>query len=72
MSGITLEIAQAKLQEWLAADSAVSKNQSISVDGRTLSRADAAQITEKIEYWNKWVNRLSARRGSRIRQVRVL
>lgn len=65
MAGITLTIAQAKLDLWLAADEAVSTGQSYSIKDRSLSRADAAEITRKIDYWQAWVSRLTP--GARMR-----
>lgn len=65
-SGITLETAQAQLDRWVAADAAVSESQSYSIAGRSLTRADAGEITEKIKYWQRQVARLSnasSRRG---------
>jgi hypothetical protein len=59
MAGVTLAVAQAQLELWLAADAAVASGQSYSIKDRSLSRADAAEITNKIEYWNGWVQRLS-------------
>lgn len=59
MTGITQAQAQAHLDEWLAADLAVSKGQAYSIGGRTLSRADAATIRENIEFWDRQVKRLS-------------
>lgn len=67
MAGITLDQAQTALANWLAADAAVSKNQSYSLGGRTLSRADAREIRENISYWNRVVMRLSRGSGARIR-----
>jgi len=65
---ITLETAQAQLDAWIAADAAVSKGQAYEIAGRKMTRADAAAITEKIDYWNRWVNRLSrGGRGARVR-----
>lgn len=66
MAGITLEQAQAKLERWLAADDAVASGQSYSIDGRSLSRADAAEIRANIDYWEAKVNRLSRGGGIRI------
>ena len=66
MPGITLQKAQEQLDLWLAADAAVAGGQSYSIKDRSLSRADAAEITQKIEYWNGWVQnlaRVNARRG---------
>ncbi len=59
MAGITQEQAQAHLDEWLAADLAVSKGQAYTIGGRSLSRADAATIRENIEFWDRQVKRLS-------------
>jgi hypothetical protein len=69
MPGITLEIAQAQLQRWLDADTGVAKSQSYSIDDRTLTRANAAEITNKIEYWSLKVQLLSARASGRGRSV---
>lgn len=59
MAGISQAQAQAHLDEWLAADLAVSKGQAYSIGGRSLSRADAAIIRSNIEFWNRQVKRLS-------------
>lgn len=59
MAGITQAQAQSHLDEWLAADFAVSKGQAYSIGGRTLSRADAATIRANIEFWDRQVKRLS-------------
>lgn len=71
MAGITLAAAQASLDAWLAADLAVASRQSYSINGRSLTAADAGQITEKIRYWQGQVTRLSqsGRRRSRTRYV---
>ena len=59
MAGITLAFAQAQLELWLAADAAVASNQSYSIKDRSLTRADAGEITSKIEYWNGWCQKLA-------------
>lgn len=59
MPGITLAFAQQQLESWLEADAAVARNQSYSMRDRSLTRADAAEITNKIEYWNGWVQKLT-------------
>ena len=56
---LTLETAQAHLDAWLAADLAVAQNQSYSVAGRSLSRADSAEIRQNIAHWRGEVQRLS-------------
>ncbi len=65
MSGITLAQAQERLDGWLAADAAVSSNQSYSINDRTLTRANAAEIRRNIDYWSDKVEKLSARSGGR-------
>lgn len=67
MAGITLATAEAQLQVWLEADAAVAKGQSYSIAGRSLARTDATAITEKIDYWQSQVSRLSARASGRSR-----
>ena len=62
--GISLEQARSKLDAWMAADDAVAKNQSYSISGRMLTRANASEIRANIEYWNQKVARLE-RRGRR-------
>jgi hypothetical protein len=66
MAGITLDQAQTKLSEWMAADSAVASGQAYEIHGRKMTRANAAEIQSNITYWNSWVVRLS-RTGMRIR-----
>jgi len=65
MPGITLAQAQTQLQLWLDADAAVSKSQSYSIAGRSLSRADAGEITRKIDYWSVKVTKLETAAAGR-------
>jgi len=65
MAGITLAQAEAKLAEWLAADTAVVSGQAYSISGRSLTRANAREIRENIVFWDKQVKRLT-RGGIRI------
>lgn len=60
MAGITLQTAQAQLELWIEADQRVSRNQSYSIAGRDYTRADAAAITAKIEFWDRKVRELTA------------
>jgi hypothetical protein len=71
MAGITLAQAEAQLELWIAADTAVASGQEYQIAGRTLRRADAGEISRKIDYWNSWVQRLSrgGNGGMRIRGV---
>jgi len=61
MAGITLTDAEANLALWLAADAAVAASQSYSIKDRSLSRADAGEIRQHIDYWQNWVTKLTAR-----------
>lgn len=49
---ISLSDAQTALAAWVAADLAVATGQAYSMGTRTLTRADAAEITNKIAYWS--------------------
>jgi len=55
MTTITLTEARAHLADWLAADTAVSKKQSYSINNRQLTKADASLISEKITFWRREV-----------------
>lgn len=68
MAGITLEIAQAKLTEYLTAETAVLAGQDITIDGTRFTRADLAAVQKGIEIWNSRVNRLT-RGGLAVREV---
>ena len=60
MAGITLAQAETNLAAWLAASEAVAASQSYSIEGRSLTRANAAEIREQIDFWQGWVKKLSA------------
>jgi len=66
MAGITLAQAEAKLTLWLAAEEAVATGQSYTIAGRSLTRADAGVIGERVTYWDKKVKSLD-RGGPRVR-----
>ena len=68
MAGITLAQAEAKLALWMAADDAVAGGQAYKIDGREMTKADARAISENIDKWNAWVQRLArGTRGARTR-----
>lgn len=70
MPGITLEQAEAQLALWIAASTAVASNQSYSINGRSLTRVDAREIRENIDYWQNWVVTLTpGEANSRTRYV---
>lgn len=60
MAGITLAQAEAALAGWIAADAALQTGQSVRHEnGRTLTRADAGEIRQNIDYWNNKCQQLS-------------
>lgn len=65
MAGITLEQAEAKLTLWLTAEEAVASEQSYTIGDRTVTIANATEITNKIIFWDKQVKRLT-RGGIRV------
>ena len=71
MAGITLAQAQAQLDAWLAASLAVSSNQSYSIAGRSLSRANASEISAMVDKWESKVKQLSASNAG-VRRTRYL
>lgn len=59
MAGITLAEAEARLQEYLTAESAVLSNQSYRIKDREMTRADLKDIREGIVFWDSRVRSLS-------------
>lgn len=59
MVGITAAQAQARLDAWLTAESALETAQSFTHKGRSLTRANLGEIREQIEFWEKRALRLS-------------
>jgi hypothetical protein len=59
MAGITSAEAQAQLTAWLAASTAVASGQAYSINGRSLTRANAKEIREMIKFWDGQVKSLS-------------
>ena len=65
---VTLTEARQHLQVWLAADLALAEGKELRIGSRTLTRADAAEIKERIGYWQREINRLSGQ-SRRFRRV---
>lgn len=59
MAGITLAQAEAKLAEYLAAETKVLKGQSVSIDGESLTRANLDFIQRGITAWDARVKNLT-------------
>lgn len=76
MAGITLEQAQAHLDAWLAAELAVASSQSYTIDtgngSRSLTRADAAEISKMVTIWDQRVKSLTPVAGGGRRRVRYI
>lgn len=72
MAGITLVQAQAQLDAWLAASLAVAQGQSYEIAGRRLARADAAEVTRNVQYWQQQVTLLTRAAAGRSRSRTVL
>ena len=53
---LTSTQAQTALDAWIAADLAVAKGQSYSMNGRTLTLSNAKEIREQIQYWERRVS----------------
>lgn len=67
MPAYSLTTAQAKLQEYLTAETAVLGGQETRVGDRLLRRADLEAIREGITYWSRQVEALEAGgRGPRV------
>jgi len=70
MAGITLAQAEAQLSAWLDASTAVAQGQSYTIGARSLTRADAKEIREQIDYWENKVQKLSSGSGGiRVRGI---
>jgi hypothetical protein len=72
MAGITLEQAQAQLDSYLKAETAVLEGQSYEIAGRKLTRANLSDIHAGITVWNRRVGELSARATGRGRSRTVV
>lgn len=60
MSAIDLETAKTMLDLWIAAEKAVASSQEYRIGQKSLTRADAKVITDKINYWRREVSRLES------------
>ena len=65
MAGITLEQAEAKLSEYLAAETKVLKGQRVEIDGESLTRADLQTIQAGIDAWDNRVKQLAGKASGR-------
>lgn len=56
--GITLEIAQKHLDEWLEAELEITTHQSYTLGSKSLTMADLSQVRLAIQYWSGKVEEL--------------
>lgn len=63
MAGITLEQAQAQLEKYLAAETAILSGQEYEIAGRRLRRANLAEVQSGISLWNDRVSQLQAQQN---------
>jgi len=52
--------AETHLAAWIAADTAISVGKAYTIGNRALTRADAAEVKDKITYWNRTVKALAS------------
>lgn len=65
---LTLTTAQSQLDAWVAASAAVATaGQSYTINGRTLTRANANEIRQMIDYWSTKVSQLEEKAAGRSR-----
>lgn len=72
MAGITKAQAEAKLALWMAADEAVAGGQAYTLNGRSLTRANSAEILRNINFWDAKIKELSAGGGVSVRSIEPL
>ena len=70
MAGITLAQAEAKLTEYLTAETAILGGQAFSRNGKMLTMADLATVQEGIRTWETRVQRLA--RSGRMTVMEVI
>ncbi|MGN0885792.1 MAG: DUF6148 family protein [Candidatus Spyradenecus sp.] len=67
MPWVTIDEARESLKMWLEAEKAVATGQSYKIGSRSLTRANLADITKRIQYWRNELERLeSGRSGARV------
>ena len=56
--GITLDVAQKHLEEWLEAELEITTHQSYTLRSKSLTMADLSSVRKQIEYWSGMVEKL--------------
>lgn len=72
--GITLDMAQEHLEQWLEAELVLTTSQSYTLGTKTLTRANLSSIRQEIEYWRGMVAKLESQQsnGGRNRMMRIV
>ena len=71
MGAIDLDTAKKHLEMWLEAEEALATSQSYTIGTMSLTRANLAEVSKRIEYWQNKVNQLS-KNGRRNRVYGVI
>ena len=69
---LSLDEATALRDAWMQAEIAVATGQSYTIGGRTLTRADARYVGQRLAYYDRLVSALQAGRAPGPRFVRVM
>ena len=72
MAGWTLEQARTHLNAYLEADLALATGKSYRIGSRNLTRIDAQEVKERIQFWSNEVERLEAGRKKGMRMIRAV
>jgi hypothetical protein len=72
MAGLTLDIAEAKLALYLAAETKILAGQAVEMDGHRLTRADLRAVQEGIAIWQGRCQQLTATGNGRLRVFEVI
>ena len=72
MASWTLEVAKTHLSAYLEADLALATGKSYKIGSRNLTRLDAAEVKERIQFWSNEVDRLENGRPKGISAYRVV
>jgi hypothetical protein len=71
MTGLTLALAQERLAGWLAADAGLQDGQTVKYNDQLLTRADAAEVRNNIDYWQRKCQELASSEKGRGRSRTV-
>ena len=72
MASWTLEVARTHLNAYLEADLALATGKSYKIGSRNLTRLDAAEVKERIQFWSNEVDRIENGRPKGIRAYRTV